>query len=251
MHALYLPTAVGSSTFTPFDAAIKCAARTPVSDFVKFSPEQTEGWLADRSSGAFIDKGALIDNGLGGAGLLELSNNKDWKAVKDIGVFRLMAQFRKLQAAIHRNISNDANVMHPTIAKLLKGDGSSTKEVRELSPEQTESWLGEIKINVSEQDWKKWEFARVITKLRETVSEAWFGTVPAKVMAVSDAFPYGRASPVSVTVGLCVLSSCRLKHPVAVVHSHGSRHPSVWHAAARWRVVPRRHAQDRWSARCG
>ena len=146
MHALYLPSAAGSSTSTPFDAAIKCAARTPESEFVKFSPKQTESWLAGRSNGPrLLEEGALIDKGFGGEKLLELSKS-DWKEAKEVGVFRLLARFRKLQAAVQRDLSNDTNGMHPSIATLLKGDGSSTKEVRELSPEQTEKWLEERKI---------------------------------------------------------------------------------------------------------
>ena len=94
IHAWYLPTSVGSSTVTPFNAAIKCAERTPKSEFVTFSPEQTEDWLSDKDIGAFLDKGVLVGKRFGGEKLHELSKS-DWKEVKEAGVFKKIAQFKK------------------------------------------------------------------------------------------------------------------------------------------------------------
>ena len=211
MHALYLRDAA----ITPFDAAIKCAARTPESDFVKFSPEQTENWLAGKDGEPTSKfgpqlRGALIDNGFVGAKLLELIKS-DWQEVKTIGV--LAGKLKKgthsnLKMVIQRNVSNDTTAMHPSIAKLVKGDDSSTKEVRQLSPEHSERWLEERHTTITLHD--KLSTDRIfksMDKLRGMVSGTWFDTLPGKFMALSDAFPYRPASPVSATVGLRMLSS--------------------------------------------
>ena len=146
MYAQYLPSTgpPGSLTFTPFDAAIRCAARTPESDFVKFSPEEAEAWLAEKGIGSKNLEGALVAKGCDGATLLKLARANDWKLMKiKFPELKLnMAPVRKMQQAIRRLISTPIISMHPSIGQLVKGeDRTPMSRVREMNAKQVFEWL--------------------------------------------------------------------------------------------------------------
>ena len=125
MYACFLPSVTVNAPSAPKDAAARCAARTPDSEFVKFSPERTAGWLSEKKIEPPLDESMLVAKGLDGARMLKLARSNSHKELMKECEITKMAVAKRLQMAILHNLSSPANAMSRERVKTRDENGDA------------------------------------------------------------------------------------------------------------------------------
>ena len=119
-HARFLPNvrALRDAKSSPQEPAFVCAARTPDSELAKLSPEQAEGWLAEKKIEPQLEKGVLIAEGIGGFRLIELARVSSPKNLMKLLALKNITRAKKLQMSICRNTSTRADaIIHARVGQ--------------------------------------------------------------------------------------------------------------------------------------